>query len=135
MKALALLQQKQNTIPPQPVPPPIPLHNYRCGQTVFAKWPPDGYYYPGEITRVGANDADILFMDNQAITCAISDMVGLEDALNYMNFQGDWKRKGLYYLCQLTGPMKGNKVKVLYDDGAKETVNLAQLRASGPPGI
>ena len=98
------------------------------GETVFARWAPDGYYYPGVVDSIEENQVNIIFLDGDEAAVPVAHIIELETALNRLALEGNWQYGGLFYPGNLS-----NRVPMImnYDDGDVEQVQLAQLRGTG----
>jgi hypothetical protein len=89
----------------------------------------DGYYYIGTCGARNGDYVDVTFADGARQTVRVSDLVGVADGVSEMSVQGNWKRHGKFYPCQVTGIDKDYRFNVRYtQDGFRETVDLDQLR-------
>ena len=103
------------------------LNKLEIGQVVFALWIDDGYYYPGEVLEVGESKLNIQFHEDGRAWVDFSEVVDVDYALANFQVQGNWKRLGNYYSCHIISNAN-EPLKVRYDDGFTENVNLPQLR-------
>ena len=78
--------------------------------------------------------ARVRFFDGFSADCDTDgEVVDIELAVGFMDLQGNWKRKKIYYPCSFLGYARGGaKLLVRYYDGVEEKVELSQLRASIP---
>ena len=104
----------------------------RPGDTVFALWRADGFYYAANIAGINGNQADIAFMDGARGMMTLGDIIPVNIALSRMTLYGNWRNGGSYYKCRLQAT-SGSTVTVLYEDGYVETMPIGMLRASNPP--
>jgi len=100
-----------------------------AGQTVFARWK-DGYYYPAVIEKILENDtAKVSFLDGYSGTVSQAHFVQLQDALETMQLQGNWKNFGFFFKGALDSQ---ESMLMYYDDGDIEQIELSQLRGERP---
>ena len=97
------------------------------GETVFALWEPDGYYYPGVVAAIIERQARISFLDGDEDLVPVEHIINLDTALNTLALEGNWEFLGLFY----TGNLSSREPMImLYDDGDVEQVQLVQLRGA-----
>jgi len=65
-------------------------------QTVFARWN-DGYYYPAVLDEVSENNAKVSFLDGDSGLVLKENIVGLQEAFQTMQIQGNWKNNGIFF--------------------------------------
>lgn len=110
---------------------PFYTQGYSVGQLVFARWAPDGHWYPGRVTRIENEDYDILFDDGETATV---DKRGISyhTVTEGSRVEGDWLGGGLYYSGTITH-RRGNAIHIVYDDGDEEDTTLAHIRLDAAP--
>jgi DNA-directed RNA polymerase subunit RPC12/RpoP len=103
--------------------------SFSPGQTVFALWESDGYYYPATIGKISGDIIEANYLDGHNLKVHISSVISLDEGFNILNLEGNWKNRGLFY-----GGIISNRESMLmnYHDGDKERVQLVQLRGSRP---
>lgn len=105
---------------------------FQPGETVYARFSGDGFFYMADINRISGNAAEVTFFDNY------TEVVGLEDlreplyCLGKMKAQANWEERGNYYPCVIQKiDDSRTHVHVYYpEDGAREMVTFSQLRFS-----
>jgi len=104
---------------------PAQQNGFSLGETVFARWKPDGYYYPGVIKQVLGESFKISFLDGDTDQVTKEHIVRLQEAFSIMRFEGNWKKRGGFYM----GVISSNEPLVMnYDDGDVEQIEIRQLR-------
>ncbi|MCL2568477.1 MAG: tudor domain-containing protein [Oscillospiraceae bacterium] len=99
------------------------------GQTVFARWD-DGYYYPAVIDELLEEDIiKITFLDGCPGFASKEQIVELQEALQIMQLQGNFKNQGLYFKGRLNTQ---EPMTMYYNDGDIEQIELKQLRGARP---
>ncbi|MCL2540459.1 MAG: hypothetical protein FWE53_03485 [Firmicutes bacterium] len=96
-------------------------------RTVFARWAPDGFYYPATIIEEFANHVKVLFLDGVDSMILKEHVVELQQAYKTMRFEGNWQNQGFFY----TGKIASHEPLIFnYDDGDVEELMLVQLRGT-----
>lgn len=96
------------------------------GVRTFARWEPDGYFYPVKVEKEGDGKTFVRYADD-VTEWAPSWRVGKFDLKVGDVVYGNWKNKGLYYPGKLAR-RDGDKIKINYDDGDVEETTIAALR-------
>jgi hypothetical protein len=99
------------------------------GKTVFARWGPDGYYYPGIVGQVLDNHVKIAFLDGYSGLVTKEQIIELEMAFETLNFEGNFQNGGGFYKGVVSSR---NPMIINYDDGDVEQIDLKQLRGARP---
>jgi len=97
-------------------------------QLVFARWR-GGYFYPAVILDQFDNIVRVNYLDGHDGNVPRDHVMSIEDGLNSLEFQGDWKYFGWYY----KGKLNKENMTMYYNDGDVELVEIKQLRGR-PPG-
>lgn len=110
---------------------PFYTDGYSVGQLVFARWAPDGHWYPGQIAGIEGDNFEIRFDDGDTATV---DAKGLSfhSVAEGSRVEGNWLGGGLYYPGTITH-RRGNAIHIVYDDGDEEDTTLAFVRLDAPP--
>jgi len=94
----------------------------------FAYWSPDGYFYPAMTGEHDDSGVVVHFHDDEVKRLAWQDVLSLEQAAGVLSFEGDWKKKGRYYTCDI---IKVDPLTVKYhEDGVVERVDITQMRGN-----
>ncbi|MCL2546051.1 MAG: DUF4537 domain-containing protein [Oscillospiraceae bacterium] len=103
-------------------------HSLQVGETVFALWAPDGFYYPSIIQQALDNDEyKISFLDGHTGQMSSTHIVKLQEALSSMKIQSNWGNFGTFYPGTLSGTQE--PFTIHYDDGdISRRTKLRQLR-------
>jgi hypothetical protein len=101
------------------------------GQPVFARWAPDGWWYPGFIDQIDGERYHVAFSDGD------SAWVTGQEITNSTVFDGHavavkWQSNGKYYPAVIQR-RQGNSVSVIYDDGTVEHTLLKYVRTRSAP--
>ena len=101
----------------------------RTGQTVFAKWVSDGFYYPAIIGEILDNHIRAAFLDGDSGMVLKEQVLSLQEGYKILSFQSNWKHGGIYFKGVIANyqPMIMN-----YNDGDVEMIELSQLRGARP---
>jgi len=105
----------------------ITPRGYSVGQTVFAHWPSDGYWYQATIKQVRGDRYLVRFTyDGVARWVSRSelyhDSIGAGDPV-----QADWLGRGTFYSGRVTA-RRGNQVWIHYHDGSREATVASRVR-------
>ena len=115
------------TLSDSPAPGAAGAQGFSLGQTVFAQWSSDGYYYPATVGDILENHVRVSFLDGDAGTVSKAHIVELGEAFKVMEFEGNWKYLGMFY----KGVISSSQPLIMdYDDGDVERIQLNQLRGS-----
>lgn len=100
---------------------------------IFARWEPDGFYYPGRLSEKMddfAQSATVLFLDGHGAVVERRHIIfSLDEALSTLAMQGNWRHGGVFFKGRVTG---SSPMVMHYDDGDVEQVELKQLRGVRP---
>jgi len=101
----------------------------RVGKTVFARWEPNGYYYPAIISEVLDNRIKAAFLDGCSAVVANQHVLSLQEGYDILAFQGNWKHGGIFFKGVIANH---NPMVMNYNDGDVEIIQLDQLRGVRP---
>ena len=101
----------------------------RSGKTIFARWSPDGYYYPAVVGEVQEKHIRANFLDGQTAMVSKEHTIELQEAFKILDFEGNWKNSGGFYKGVITSH---EPTTMNYDDGDVEQIDLKQLRGAKP---
>ncbi|MCL2562824.1 MAG: hypothetical protein FWE08_02140 [Oscillospiraceae bacterium] len=94
------------------------------GQTVFARWK-NSYYYPAIVNEILDDQINVSFLDGCTGSAAREHVMELEEALQNLTLQGNWKHGGFFFKGVLASR---NPLIMNYNDGDVEQIELSQLR-------
>lgn len=101
----------------------------RLGQTIFARWESNGFYYPAIISEIFDNYIRAAYLDGDSGTVLKEHVLSLQEGYKILNFQGNWKYGGIFY----KGIIASQQPLIMnYNDGDVEIIELAQLRGARP---
>ena len=101
----------------------------RVGKTVFARWEPNGYYYPAIVSEVLPNHIKAAYLDGYSATVANEHVLSLQEGYETLEFQGNWQHCGIFYKGVIASR---NPLIMNYNDGDVEIIELEQLRGIRP---
>ena len=98
------------------------------GQKVFAFWDDgNGYYYPAVVGKDLGDKIEVTFMDGDSGVVSKADIVELQEALETMKLEGNWKNCGGFFPGYISSQ---HTMTMSYDDGDVEQIELRQLRGA-----
>jgi hypothetical protein len=99
---------------------------WNADDRVFAYWEEDGYWYPATVLRVDGEQIDVRFDDDDELTLDPDYLdefsVAVGDGVENQSAEDD-----AYYEAEVL-EVKGDRVKVKYEDDSTEWTTLASLR-------
>ncbi len=93
---------------------------------IFGYWEPDELWYPAKIEKQEDGKVFLRYFDGESEWKEPA-MVGRCELAVGSRVYGNWKNKGWYYAGQIAR-IKGEKIRIEYDDGDVEETTLGAIR-------
>ena len=104
---------------------------WKVGDRVMVNWSQDEFWYPATITKASGKRYYIVFDDGDEEWTTLRRMSALRLSARQRVFVNR-KHEGYYYPGRILSNRK-NIIRVLYDDGLRETTTVAGVRLDRKP--
>lgn len=104
------------------------MTKFQPHQPVFAKKEKSEYYYPAKTWEIFDDTANVAFLDGKTEKLSKQHILHQDEAFKILQFEGKWKNRRFFY----KGVLNSEEMRMDYNDGDVEYVELSQLRGRMP---